>query len=72
MSCDIEGSISLNNTEIGIIDIDSGEPRLSESGEDYLKGESGIIREEIDETTEGMETVSRMTFIQRLRFVIFG
>lgn len=72
MSCDIEGAILLNNVEIGIIDIDSGEPRLSESGEEHLKDECGIVKEEVVETTEEVEEVARMTFMKRLKFLCFG
>lgn len=72
MSCDIEGTILLNGVVLALIDIDSGEPQLTDEGEIHLKTQCGLVTEEEDGEQELLEKRVKMTFFERIKFVFSG
>lgn len=71
MSCDIEGAIFFNGEQIGSIDIDSGEPRFTQEGEDVLGEFCGMQKVVVPLKVEAPKAV-KMTFLQRLMFLFNG
>lgn len=72
MSCDIEGTILLNSVEIAAVDIDSGEPRITEAGESHLKAECGVLPIEDDDSPKMPDQMLKMSLWQRIKFVFLG
>lgn len=71
MSCDIESELFFNGSRVGSVDIDSGEPKLSEDGVEILREYCGVAKQ-IEVKVDKQANAPKMTLLQRIRFVIFG
>lgn len=71
MSCDIEAELFFNEYPVGSVDIESGEPKLSDEGVEILRDYCGVAKQ-IEVKAEEKGKVPKMTLFQRLKFVVFG
>ncbi|KDM90981.1 hypothetical protein [Photobacterium galatheae] len=71
MSCDIEGELFLNDNRVGVVDLESGEPRFDEKGEALLHAYCGMT-EQAENQSETCDKSYSLSLFQRIRNAMLG